>query len=103
MISVPRRTVADIASLIATQLDAAVRTAIVQDVDPAVLAAHHEHRLAADRECLIIADLRHLTVVAAVHPDSLEDLGHLAVEDLLICVDQSVHAIRLYQLVDIHR
>ena len=69
---------AGVALQVADELHAAVRAAVVQHVDGAVGGAHHHHRLAADRHRVVVAGVRDLRLVAAVDPDLLEDVLHLA-------------------------
>ena len=93
---------AGVAAQVAHQLDAAVRAAVVQDLDAAVALAHHDHRLAPDRHRVVVARRRHLRLVAAVNPGPLPDLFHFGVENRLVRVHALVHAIGVDELLDVH-
>ena len=82
------------------QLDAAVRTAVVEYVDAPLPVAHHDHRLSSDLHGVIITRRLDLRFVTAIHPHRLEDLLDFPVEDLLIRVHRAVNAIRLNQFGD---
>ena len=82
------------------QLDAAVRTAVVEHMDAPLPVPHHDHRLASDLHGVIIARRLDLRFVPAIDPHLLEDLLDLPIEDFLIRVDGAVNAIRLNQLAD---
>jgi hypothetical protein len=82
-----------VALLVAAELDAAVRAAVVEHADRAVLVAHHHHRLAADLQGPVVADVRHLRRVAAVDPGLLPDVRHLELEEGGVGVDAAVDAV----------
>ena len=92
---------AGIALEVAAQLHAAVRAAVVQHPHLHVLAAHHDHRLAADGHGRVVAGLFHLRLVAAIDPDLLEDVLDLALENVRVGIDQAVHAVGLDELLQV--
>jgi hypothetical protein len=92
---------AGIALLIAKQLHTAMRAAVVQHVDLAVLAAHHGHWLAADLHRVVVARLGHLTLVSTVDPGLLENTVHFEVENRLIGVYAAMNPVGFDQLGDV--
>ena len=70
-------------------------------MNPPVLGAHHDHRLAPDLQGLELARLRDLRLMAAIDPGSFEDVRHLQVEKGGVGVDRAVDAVGLDQVVDV--
>src|SRR5260370_1408978 len=64
-----------------------VRTAIVEDLNAILRVADHDDRLRADRRGVVVADLRHLALVADIDPGIGEEMLHLELEKLLIEIE----------------
>ena len=82
-------------------LHATMRAAVVQHADCAFrvagagFATHHHHRLTADLEGVVIAQLRNLRLVSAVLPGFLEDVLFFAHEaGALLVFDETITGFR---------
>jgi hypothetical protein len=94
---------AGVSALVADDLHAAVRAPVEEHLHAAVVLSHHQERLAADGDGVVVARRLHLRFVAAIHPHTLEDAVHLEVEDRGVGVDALVHPIRFDELLQVHR
>src|SRR5580704_16847955 len=74
-----------------------MRAAVIENDNLALVCAHHDHGLAADLQGVVVADVLHLRLVPAVHPDLLKYVFDLVIENCLIRVDLAMHAIRFHQ------
>ena len=77
----------DIATALAGQPRPFVRAAIVQDLDAILGVTNHDDGLRADRRGVIVADLRHLALVADIDPGIGEEMFHLELEQLLVEIE----------------
>ena len=94
---------ARVTTLIAAQLDAAVRAAVVEHFHTFVVVTHHDHGLPPNLHGEVVANLFHLRFVAAIDPRLLKNVFHFKIKQLLIRVDALVNAVWLNQLVYIDR
>ena len=71
--------------------------AVEEHVDLAVQIARHHHRLARDPRAVEIRGCGYLAFVSDIDPDPAEDLLHLQLEDLRVCIDAAMNAIVPHQ------
>jgi hypothetical protein len=76
-----------VAACIAGDARTFVRATIVQNLDRILGRANHDHRLRTDRRGVVVADLRHLTVMPDIHPGVGEQVLHLELEQLLVDIE----------------
>ncbi len=82
---------ARVAAGLAGDACALVRAAVEQHVHRIVGVAYHQHGLVADVGAEIVALVRHLAVMADIHPGVGEQVLHLQLEDFLVDVDVAMH------------
>src|SRR4029453_13371187 len=75
---------ADIATGLAGQPRAFVRTAVVQNFDAVWGIPHPDGGLPADRRGVVVAEFRDLAVVADIDPGGGKEMLHLQLEQLLV-------------------
>ena len=85
----------------ADDLRPAMRAAIVQPDDGAVVAAHDEDVVTPDRRPDEVAGPRDLALVPDIDPAALEDARHLEGEDVGVGVDPAVDAPGLHERTDL--
>jgi hypothetical protein len=84
------------------QLCSLVRAAIVQHVHLTLLISGHYHRyFVRDIGGVIIAAVRHLTIMTDKNPSFAPDAFHLQLKDFLFGVNISVNFYRFYQFANI--
>ncbi|MCY1235623.1 hypothetical protein D9M72_482460 [compost metagenome] len=72
---------------------AAVRTAVVQKMDPAFAVTRHEDRLGPDRLHHVVVGLGHFAFMADVDPGAKPDLAQLFFEDRRVGVERAVYLV----------
>jgi hypothetical protein len=75
-----------------------VGTAVVENVNPAIVTADHDQRLAPDLNTVEIAGVLDLGLVTAIDPHLLEDAFHLEVEYRGVGVHAAMNAIGLDEI-----
>src|SRR5262249_58402137 len=86
-----------VALALVDHLGAAVGAAVEQHVGAAVAVADHDHGLAAELGSDVVANVRHLALVADEQPGAAENALHLEFEQLGIGVDATMHTTGLDQ------
>src|SRR5258705_10761285 len=94
---------ARVALVIGTDLVAAMRTAIEQQIDLALLVAGHDDGLRADRLDHEVVRLRHLALVPDIDPGAVPDVLQLSFEDRGIAVERAVYPVRPDQFAPLRR
>src|SRR5216683_2257539 len=84
---------ARVALVVGTDLVAAMRAAIEQKVDLALLVARHDDGLRADRLDDVIVRLRHLALVPDIDPGAIPDVLQFRFEDRGIAVKRAMYPV----------
>ena len=73
----------------------AMRTAVVQDINLAFIAAHQEHWLATYHKIHVVARLMDLRYVAGVDPSLVENICEFVLEDPFVGIATAMDAVPL--------
>src|ERR1700723_3349694 len=78
-----------VALVVGADLVAAMRTAIEQEVDPALLVPRHDDGLRTDRFGDVIVGIRHLALMADIDPGAIPDILQFGLEDRGVVVERT--------------
>ncbi|MCY1295531.1 hypothetical protein D9M70_448760 [compost metagenome] len=88
-----------VAPVLLANRGATVAATVFQDVDLALLVAHHDHRATADGCGLEVAGIADFAFVGDPHPGAVEDLFQLDLEQCGVGVQRNVDAVAPDQFV----
>jgi hypothetical protein len=86
-----------IAHMPVRQHGTAMRAAIEQHMERAIIAAHQNHRLAANLECGEIALILYLAFMTSINPALVKNVVDFLLEDLFTCIAGLVNPISIDQ------
>src|SRR5882757_192755 len=80
--------------VVGTDLVAAMRAAVEQQIDPALLVPGHDDGLRTDRLDDVVVRLRHLALVHDIDPGTVPDVLQFGFEDRGIAVERAMDSVR---------